>query len=166
MTEQLTARERTHHWQDPAAVAAELVGRDGLTVLRGWIDGTIPGPPLVETIGLRLVEADAGRVVFEFTPAEFHYNALGGVHGGIYATVLDSAAGCAVHSMLPAGVGYTSLDLTTKFLGRITLDTGPMRCTGTVLHLGGRTALAQAELRDAAGRQYAHATSSALILRG
>ena len=84
-------------------------------------------------------------VVFEFTPAEFHYNPIGTVHGGMIATVCDSACGCAVQSMLPAGTDYTSLDLSVKFLRPVTAATGPMTCEATVTHLGGRSALARGQ---------------------
>jgi uncharacterized protein (TIGR00369 family) len=87
------------------------------------------------------------------------------VHGGVYATLLDSACGCAVHSALPAGARYTSLDLSVKFLRGLAVGTGPVRCEGTLVHLGRSTALAEARLTDAAGRLYAHATSSCLVLR-
>ncbi len=97
------------------------------------------------------------------TPQEFHYNPLGSVHGGVIATLLDTAAGCAVHTTLPAGVGYTSLDLTTKFLRPVTVGSGRLRCEGTVLSRGRRTALAQAQLIDERGALVAHATSSCLL---
>ena len=108
---------------------------------------------------------ESGRVVFTLEPAEFHYNPIGSMHGGIYATLLDSATGCAVHTMLPRGVGYTSLDLSVKFLRRLTAETGKVRCEGHVVHLGGRTALARAALTDRDGKLLAEATSSCLILR-
>ena len=106
-----------------------------------------------------------GTVVFAFTPAEFHYNPIGTVHGGMISTLCDSACGCAVQSMLPAGSYYTSLDLSVKFLRPVSTGTGPMTCEGTVTHLGGRSALAQARLTDAGGKLYAHATSSCMIFR-
>ena len=137
----------------------------GLDVLRAVVAGELPGPPIADTLGFDLVEVDPGRVVFAFEPAEYHYNPIGSVHGGVYATLLDSATGCAVHSMLPAGVGYTSLDLTVKFLRAITLDTGRVTCVGTVTHLGGRTALAEARLLDGADKLLATAISSILLIR-
>ncbi|WP_308119888.1 PaaI family thioesterase [Streptomyces sp. MBT84] len=94
---------------------------------------------------------------------EEHYNPIGSVHGGVYATLLDSAAGCAVQSVLPAGMGYTSLDLNLKFLRPITVDTGKVRAVGSVLNQGRRTALAQAELFDSNDRLLAHATSSCML---
>ena len=93
----------------------------------------------------------------------FHYNPLGGVHGGMISTLLDTAAGCAVHSSLDVGQGYTSLDLTVKFLRPVTVESGQLTCVGTVLSRGRRTALAEAQLTDENGRLLAHATSSCMI---
>ncbi|OPF78857.1 aromatic compound degradation protein PaaI [Streptomyces antioxidans] len=156
-------RSRTYEWEDPA-VTASAVGRlTGLDMLRNILSGDIPGPPISATLGFTLTEAEHGRVVFSLIPGEDHYNPLGSVHGGVYATLLDSASGCAVHSTLPAGVGYTSLDLTVKFLRPVTVDTGGIRAVGTVLSSGRRTALAQAQLLDEADRLLAHATSSCML---
>jgi uncharacterized protein (TIGR00369 family) len=94
---------------------------------------------------------------------EFHYNPLGTVHGGVLATLLDTGTGCAVHSVLPAGVGYTSLDLHTRFLRPATLDSDVLRCTGTVLSRTRRSAVAEARLEDPSGRLIGHATSSCMI---
>jgi uncharacterized protein (TIGR00369 family) len=127
--------------------------------------GDLPGAPIAASLGFDIDSVEAGRVQFSFEPAEYHYNPIGSVHGGVYATLLDSATGCAVHSMLPAGVGYTSLDLTVKFLRAITVDTGPVRCIGTVPHLGGRTALAEAKLLDGSDRLLGTAVSSILLVR-
>jgi uncharacterized protein (TIGR00369 family) len=110
------------------------------------------------------LEVEAGRVVFTMRAQEFHYNPIGGVHGGVIATLLDSAAACSVHSTLAMGEIYTSLDLNTRFLRPVTLESGLLRCEGTVLNRGRRTALAQAELSDEAGRLVAHATSTCLIM--
>jgi uncharacterized protein (TIGR00369 family) len=158
-------RRRSYQWQDPAASADAARSMAGLDFLRAIAAGELPAAPLACTLGFTVASVDPGRVVFEFTPAEYHYNPIGSVHGGVYATMCDSACGCAVHSMLPAGAYYTSQDLTVKFLRAITVSAGPLRCEGTVIHLGSRTALAQASLTDADGKLYAHATSSCLIFR-
>ena len=159
-------RKRSYTWGDPAVTAAAAAGRTGLEFLRAMASGELPAPPIGETLGFTVSEVEEGRVTFVLDATEFHYNPIGSVHGGVYATLLDSAAACAVHSMLPAGVGYTSLDLNVKFLRRWTAETGPASCTGTVVHLGSRTALARAELKDANGKLLAEATSSCLIMRG
>ncbi|AQA10643.1 MULTISPECIES: PaaI family thioesterase [Streptomyces] len=156
-------RSRTYEWEDPAVSAAAIGTLTGLETLRSITSGAIPPAPISATLGFTLTEAEHGRVVFSLSPGEEHYNPLGSVHGGVYATLLDSASGCAVHSTLPAGVGYTSLDLTVKFLRPVTVDTGEIRAVGTVLSSGRRTALAQAELFDEADRLLAHATSSCMI---
>lgn len=162
---QLTSRERSHAWVDPAVTAAAAREVDGLTFLRRLASGELPPPPIATTLGMTLLEVEAGRAVFGMEPGEHHYNPIGSVHGGVYATLLDSATGCAVQSLLPAGTGYTSLDLSVKFLRPLGMDTGQVRCEGRVLHLGGRTALAEARLYDAEGRLCAHATSSCVLLR-
>ena len=158
-------RERTYSWGDPSVSAEAARTSAGIEVLEAMARGELPAPPVIATLGFSLDVVEPGRVVFSFAPEEFHYNPIGSVHGGVYATLLDSATGCAVHSMLPAGVGYTSLDLTVKFLRAITVDTGRVRCTGTVTHLGGRTALAEARLVDGADRLLATAISSILVIR-
>ena len=165
MTAEPVARERSYTWTDPAETAAATRDVDGLTFLRSLAAGAIPAAPIATTLGMTLEEVEEGRVVFGLEPAEFHYNPIGSVHGGVYATLLDSACGCAVHSALPAGARYTSLDLSVKFLRGLAVGTGPVRCEGTLVHLGRSTALAEARLTDAAGRLYAHATSSCLVLR-
>jgi uncharacterized protein (TIGR00369 family) len=158
-------RERSYTWGDPAVAATEAREQDGLAFLQALLDGRLPAAPIANTLDFTPVSVEAGSVVFEFTPAEFHYNPIGTVHGGMIATVCDSACGCAVQSLLPAGSYYTSVDLSVKFLRPITTETGPLTCEGTVTHIGGRSALAQAKLTDAQGKLYAHATSSCMIFR-
>lgn len=135
----------------------------GIDFLRALQAGRLPGPPVSQSIDFTLDEVEPGRAVFSLTPGEEHYNPIGSVHGGIFATLLDSAAGCAVQSALPQGMAYTSLDLTVKFLRRITVDTGTIRAIGTVVNQSRQTALAQAQLVDGTGRLLAHATSSCLL---
>lgn len=156
-------RTRTFSWDDPAATAARLGRTSGLELLQAMSRGEIPPPPVMQLLGIEGIEAEAGRVSVYLRPAEYHYNPLGTVHGGMLATLLDTAAACSVHSTLPVGVGYTSLDLTTKFLRPVTVDSGLLTCTGNVLSRGRRTALAEARLTDAADRLVAHATSSCLL---
>jgi uncharacterized protein (TIGR00369 family) len=159
-------RTRTFSWDDPLTGAQAAVGMTGLEYLRAMQAGTLPGPPLLRTLNIELESVESGVVVFSMLPAEFHYNPIGSVHGGVYSTLLDSAAGCAVHSLLPAGTGYTSQDLSVRFLGAMRVNTGLVRCTGTVRHLGRRTALAEASLTTEAGKLLATATSSCLIIAG
>jgi uncharacterized protein (TIGR00369 family) len=160
---QVAARTRTYSWTDPDVHAATLGRRSGLETLQAISAGEIPPPPVMHTLDIDRIEVEKDRITVVMTPREFHYNPLGTVHGGVLATLLDTAAGCAVHATLPAGVGYTSLDLTTKFLRPVTLKTGELRCVGTVVSRGRTVALAQARLTDTRGRLLAHATSSCLI---
>ncbi|MEU5829436.1 PaaI family thioesterase [Micromonospora tulbaghiae] len=160
---QTQERTRTFTWSDPAAGAAHLGRRSGLELMRAMIAGELAAPPIMHLVDMSRMEAEEGRVAVELLPQEFHYNPLGTVHGGVLSTLLDTAAACAVHTTLPAGVGYTSLDLNVKFLRPVTVDTGLLRCEGTVLQRGRRTALAEARLTDTANRLVAHATSTCLI---
>jgi uncharacterized protein (TIGR00369 family) len=125
--------------------------------------GDLPAPPVMHLIDMAGIEVEEGSVTVYLDPQEFHYNPLGSMHGGVISTLLDTAAACSVHSTLPAGHGYTSIDLTVKFLRPVTVATGRLTCTGTVLQRGRRTALAEARLTDPQGRLVAHATSSCLL---
>ncbi|SPF05697.1 PaaI family thioesterase [Streptomyces sp. MA5143a] len=156
-------RIRTYEWEDPELTAAAVGRVSGLEFLRELRAGRLPAPPVSATLDMALEEVEFGRAVFSLLPGEEHYNPIGSVHGGVFATLLDSAAGCAVQSTLPAGMAYTSLDLNVKFLRRITVDTGRVRAVGTVLNGGRRTALAEARLIDDQDRLLAHATSSCLL---
>ena len=158
-------RERTFSWADPAAIAGAAAGLSGAEFFAAIGAGAIPPPPVMRALDFDGVSFGEGRAAFRLTPREFHYNPLGSVHGGVFATMADSACGCAVHTMLPAGVFYTSLDLSVKFLRPVTVDTGPITAEGTVVHLGRRTALAEARITDQAGKVYVTATSSCLLIR-
>jgi uncharacterized protein (TIGR00369 family) len=160
----LDQRSRTFSWSDPGVYAEHNGRRSGLDLLRAMANGELPPPPVMHMLGMDGFEVeDDGRVIVYLTPREYHYNPLGTVHGGVLSTVLDTATGCAVHASLPTGVGYTSVDLTVKFLRPVTVDSDRLRCEGTVLSRGRRTALAQATLTDAAGRLAAYATSTCLL---
>jgi uncharacterized protein (TIGR00369 family) len=157
------SRSRTFSWTDPAEHASLIGTTSGLDLLRGMAAGELPPPPVMDLLGYAGMTVEEGNVTFYLDPQEFHYNPLGTVHGGIISTLLDSAAACSVHSTLPAGVGYTSLDLNVKFLRAVTAASGRLQCAGTVLQRGRRTCYAEAKMTDAAGRLVAHATSSCLI---
>lgn len=157
---------RTFSWATPGqADVTRLLALDGLQQLEAMRDGELPHPPIMDTLGFTDLRPEPGRVVVEMPAAEFHYNPLGGVHGGVISTLLDTAAACAVHTTLAVGETYTSVDLTVKFLRPVTVDSGLLTCEGTVIQRGRRTALAQAQLTDEAGRLVAHATSTCLIMR-
>jgi uncharacterized protein (TIGR00369 family) len=161
-----TARTRTFSWADPLASAGRAAEMDGLTAMRAILSGDLPPAPIGSLLGMELVEAEPGRVVFRLEPAEWMYNPIGSVHGGIAATLLDSCMGCAVHTTLPAGVGYTTTDLQVRYLGAMSHETGPVLAEGTVVHSGGRVATAEGRLVSAdGGRVLAHGTTGCLILR-
>ncbi len=160
-----TERRREHRWEDPSVAAVAARGMDGMTFFGEMLGGRLPPPPIAAALGFDLVSVEKGRVVFGLIPAEFHYNPIGSMHGGVYATLCDSACGCAVHSMLPAGAFYTSLDLATRFIRPVTVNTGRLLCEGTLAHLGSRTAVAHARLTDENNKLYAEATSTCLIFR-
>jgi uncharacterized protein (TIGR00369 family) len=156
-------RTRTYSWIDPSVNLAALGRATGLETLRMILTGELPPPPITQTLGYAALEFDEGRAVFTMRAGEHHYNPLGTVHGGAIATLLDTCTGCAVHTTLPAGLAYTSLDLTTKFLRPVTVESGLLRCEGTVISRGRTTALAEARLTDEDGRLMAYATSTCLI---
>jgi uncharacterized protein (TIGR00369 family) len=158
-------RTRTVTWQDPVAVAADGAAMDGLEYMRAIASGELPPPPIAVLLRMQPVELEAGRAAFEGQPGEEHYNPIGVVHGGYAATLLDSAMGCAVHTTLPAGVGYTTLGLEVKFVRAITRGVARVRAEGEVLYRGRRQATAQAKLTDAeSGKLLAHATATCLII--
>jgi uncharacterized protein (TIGR00369 family) len=138
----------------------------GLDLMRLLVDGEIPAPPISALMDFMLVSVDEGEAVFRGFPGEHHLNPLGSVHGGFAATLLDSALGCAVHTTLPAGVGYTTLELSVNMVRGITPATGPVLASGRVLHAGRRTATAEAQLvAENGGALLAHGTTTCLILR-
>ena len=150
---------------------ADKLGRlaplyDGVDFLRSIQRGELPPPPVATLLGFDIVDVRDGEVTFEMTPAEKHYNAIGSVHGGVVATLLDTVMGCALHTLLPRGAWYTTLDINTRFHRGVTVDTGAVLATGTVVHNGRRTATAEARLVDrATGRLLATGTSTLLIVR-
>ena len=157
-------RSRVTTWDDPLETFATLRGMSGLDGLRAMAAGEVPAPPIAHTLGFRLVEVEPGRATFTVEPAEFHYNPIGVVHGGLALTLLDSAMGCAVQSTLDAGAAYTTLEVKANFVRALTSATGTVRCMGTVVHGGRTVATAEARIEDADGRLYAHGTSTLLIL--
>jgi uncharacterized protein (TIGR00369 family) len=159
----LEERSRVVTWDDPVASLKAAAGRGGIEVLRAIEGGELPPPPVARLLGFEIEQISEGLVTFAFEPAEFHYNPLGTVHGGIVTTVLDSAMGCAVQSRLRAGLTYTTLELKVNFLRPVRVTTGRVRGEGKLVHLGGRVATAEAHLVDESGALYAHATSTCLI---
>jgi uncharacterized protein (TIGR00369 family) len=165
MTNADANRTRTASWQDPMITADALRQMSGLEFLHAMMRGELPPPPISQILGFALVEASEGRAVFATQPAEFHYNPIGVVHGGLAATLLDSAMACAIQTMLPAGVGYTSLDISVNYIRAITRETGSLRCEAEIIHVGKRTGTSQGRLVDVDGRLYAHGTTTCIIFR-
>ena len=157
------ARTRTVTWSDPAEHSWRLTSEPGLEVLRRVVAGELPAPPMARLMGLTLTEVAAGLAVFTATPAEYHYNPAGVVHGGFAATLLDSAMGCAVYSTVKPGATYTTVELKVNLIKAMTVDTGLVRGIGRVLHRGRSTAVAEGRLEDASGTLLAHATTTCLI---
>jgi uncharacterized protein (TIGR00369 family) len=144
----------------PTEVMASMPGID---FVRAIFDGKLPAPPIMQTIKPFDSTAEPGIVVMRSIPGFRHYNPIGSVHGGYAATLLDSAMGLAVHTMLPAGTGYTTLEFKVSFIKGMTKDTGPVRTEGRTLNVGRRTATAEARIADAEGRLLAHATTTCLV---
>lgn len=160
-----TSRSLTVNWQDPMASAAKGLTLSGLDYMKAVAAGEIPPAPIAVLMNMSPQEVDEGRVVFSALPGEEHYNPIGVVHGGFMATLLDSVAGCAVHTTLEAGVAYTTLTLEVKNLRPVTRDTGLVRAEGTVTYRGRRQATSDARLLAAeSGKLLASATSTCMIL--
>lgn len=136
----------------------------GLALLQGMVEGRFPQPPMAETLDFAIVSVKHGEAVFRGTPGGQHCNPLGTIHGGYAATLLDSALGCAVHSTLEAGEGYTTMEFKVHLVRAMTEATGDVLAQGQVVHRGRRSATAEAKLIDDAGRLYAHGTTTCMIL--
>src|SRR3984893_18875371 len=165
MTDLQAGRTRVISWEDPTAAVQTGKTISGIAYLKAMQAGEFAPPPVAVLMGMWITEVSEGRVVFAFEPAEYHYNPLGTVHGGVMATLLDSALGCAVQSLLPAGTTYTTLELKVNYLRPVTVKTGTIYAEGKIIHLGGRIATAEARVTDAAGKLYAHGTTTCIILR-
>jgi uncharacterized protein (TIGR00369 family) len=158
-----STRMRTVSWEDPVLSARAGANLSGIDYLRAVAQRKLPPPPIALLLGFDIEEIAEGRVVFTAETGEHQYNPIGVVHGGLAATLLDSAMGCAVHSLLPRGRGYTTLEIKVNYVRAIKDDSGPLRAIGTVVHMGGKTATAEARLVDREGRLCAHATTTCLL---
>jgi uncharacterized protein (TIGR00369 family) len=158
------ARSKEVRWHDPTVLAAQAARLSGREFLQGIIDGRLPPPPIAELLGMRLVSVGDGEALFACEPDEAVYNPIGMVHGGWLCTLLDSAGGCAIHSTLPAGAGYSSVEVKVSFLKPIRADAGVIEVTGRVLRVGRRMGFAEAHARNSADELVGHATTSAAIL--
>jgi uncharacterized protein (TIGR00369 family) len=164
VTDEQPARTRTYSWPDPQAIAEAAPATTGLAFLERIVAGDVPQPPIGATLDFALVAVDSGSATLVAHPAEYGYNAIGTVHGGVIATWADTSIGYAIQTRLPEGRSITTLDLQVRYLRAVTVDTGPVTITATAEHVGRRTGTARAEIRDAAGRILATATSTCLVV--
>lgn len=141
----------------------QLAGLDGLAQMQAMLDGDLPPPPIALTLDFLLVEVARGKAVFQGKPQFRHYNPLGTVHGGWFATLLDSALGCAVHTTLETGSGYTTLEFKVNLVRALTEKVPLVRAVGEVTHRGRQVSTAEARLIGHDGRLYAHASTTCLI---
>lgn len=141
----------------------QLKGMTGRQVLEGMMSGSLPHPHMNESLGFDLMEVGDGRAVFQGIPDMRYYNPMGTVHGGWFSTLLDSALGCAVHSKLPLGSAYTTVELSINIVRPATHKTGPLRAVANVIHAGRQMATAEAKVLDESGRLYAHATTTCFV---
>jgi uncharacterized protein (TIGR00369 family) len=161
----VTQRTRSFSWEDPAALAAAGRELPGLQYMQAIVAGTLPAPPIARLLEFAVVEVEEGRALFAMQPAEWMYNPIGSVHGGVAATLLDSCMGCAVHTTLAAGVGYTTADLQVRYLRGMSDATGRVLAEGRVVHRGRRTATAEGRLfAESDETPIAHGTTGCLIL--
>jgi uncharacterized protein (TIGR00369 family) len=152
-------RVRSFEWTDPLDLAAGSAGLSGLETMHAIRTGELPPPPIASAFGIEVVEVEPGRALFALEPAEWMYNPLGSVHGGVAATLLDTCMGCAVHTTLPPDRGYTTTDLQVRYLRAIRADRGRVLAEGRVVHAGRRTATAE-------GRLFLEADESVLFAHG
>lgn len=158
-------RSRSFSWDDPAANVRRAQGLSGLEYITGIADGRFPPPPFARTLDVSITEVERGRVVFALEPAEWMYNPLGSVHGGIAASLLDSCMGCAVHTTLEPGVGFTTLDLQVRYVAAMSESTGRVLAEGRVVHRGRRTATAEGRVFvESDERLIASASTGCIIL--
>jgi uncharacterized protein (TIGR00369 family) len=158
-------RTRNVTWYDPSISAQAARSLPGRELLEAIVDGRLPRPPMAELTGARMVSVDDGEAVFRCTPDESTYNPAGIVHGGLLCTLLDSAAGCAVQSTLPAGVGISSIEIKVSFLSAVRADSGELEIVGRALRVGRQVAFAEAHARAADGKLVGHATTSIALVR-
>jgi uncharacterized protein (TIGR00369 family) len=141
----------------------QAAGKSGLDLLQAMLRGELPYPPIARTLNFQLLEVGEGRAMFQGTPGPTHFNPMGGIHGGWYATLLDSALGCSVHTLMPAGRGYTTAELNVNLVKAIGPKVQRVRAEGKVLHCGRQLATAEAKLYGPDGTLYAHATTTCLV---
>ena len=136
----------------------------GIDFFRKLLAGELPPPPMLQLLNIRLVEVDEGRVVFAAEAEERFYNGTGVAHGGFACTLLDTALGCAINTLMPAGRRFTTLELKVNLTRPLTLQVGTLRCEAKVVHVGGRTATSEGRITDRNGKLYAHGTTTCIVV--
>jgi uncharacterized protein (TIGR00369 family) len=157
-------RTLTVAWEDPMAAAQAGAAMSGIDYMRAVAAGTMPAPPIARLMGFEIEEIGEGRAVFAVTPGEQHYNPIGVAHGGLAATLLDSCMGCCIHTLLPKGRAYTTLEIKVNYVRALRSESGRVRAIGTVIHMGGQVATAEGRIVDDAGKLYAHGTTTCILL--
>ncbi len=164
----MTERTRTFSWQDMSHNLERARAMTGLEYLKAMARGELPPPPIAMALGFEMAHENdfsEGRAVFRMTPHEYHYNPIGTVHGGVFATILDSALGCAIQTMLPAGTAYTTLELKVNYIRPLLAGGAEVQAIGEVVAMTRQTGIAEGRLIDGHGKIYAHATTTCLIMR-
>lgn len=141
----------------------QVAGRDGLALLRAMLEGELPFAPIAHTLDYQLLSVEEGAATFQGTPGPQHLNPMGSIHGGWFATLLDSALGCAVQTLMPAGRGYTTVELSVNIVRALSPRVPRVRAIGKVIHCGRQLATAEARLVGPDGTLYAHATTTCLV---
>ncbi|GAC1604852.1 MAG: PaaI family thioesterase [Ramlibacter sp.] len=164
LAQEHAARARMDGGAGPGVVEPQqMAGRTGLEMMQAMLRGELPYPPIARTLDFLLMEVDDGRALFQGTPGPAHLNPMGGIHGGWYATLLDSALGCAVHTKMPVGRAYTTAELGVNLVRAIGTKAPRVRAEGKVIHCGRQLATAEARLYGPDGTLYAHATTTCLV---
>lgn len=156
-------QSRVVTWHDPITTQSNVASMSGLAYWRAVADGHLPPPPIGELIPMRVVQVDEGAIAFGCSPDTSTYNPLGMVHGGAVCTLLDTVTGCALHTTLPQGVGYTSVEIKVNYLKAVTVASGPLLAVGTVVKAGSRIGFAEGKVTDSSGSLVATASSTLLI---
>ena len=156
-------RSKTITWHEPGPSTAKGLTMAGLDYLQAMADGRLPQPPISGLMEFAIADAEHGRVVFTCKPDESAYNPIGAIHGGLICTLLDSVTGCAVHSTLPAGKGYTSIAIKVNYLKAVRLTSGVLTAVGTVVKSGSRVGFSEGVVTDESGAVVATATSTLLV---
>ncbi|MDT5053555.1 MAG: hypothetical protein QOF66_1921 [Mycobacterium sp.] len=159
-------RSKTVTWHSPGPSTAKGLAMSGVDYLRAMVDGDLPQPPIGGLMQFEIAEVEPGRVVFTCVPDESAYNPIGAIHGGLICTLLDSVTACAIHSTLPQGKGYTSIEIKVNYLKAVRLSSGLLTATGTVVKSGSRVGFAEGVVTDGGGAVVATATSTLLIFDG